>query len=161
MFSLYQSKMNVNLEYDKIDNNVANVLSTELLGMMEYFQHYLDNDWFIKKRRCCYILVKNKRKIIVPDSNYLTNKTNKNTNIDGNNINNDCDLFENDNKCNGNTYLLYFMYNVLNNGWTIKKSSKINEKYAFIKNHEGKKEYFSDNYIHTFLKENFNFKLIK
>ena len=55
-------------------------------------------------------------------------------------------------------YKLGFLYNVLNNGWVIKKS---NANYIFIKNHEGKTEIFSNNYINTFLKENFNFNLIK
>ena len=55
-------------------------------------------------------------------------------------------------------YILNFLYTVLNNGWTIKKS---NDNYIFIKNHEGKKEFFSKNYINTFIKENFNLCLIK
>ena len=38
-------------------------------------------------------------------------------------------------------YILAFIYNGLNNGWTIKKQ---NSKYIFSKNHEGKKEIFSD-----------------
>ena len=46
-----------------------------------------------------------------------------------------------------------------NNGWTIKKTRQ--EEYTFIKNHEGKKEIFSNKYLHTFMKDNFNFQLIK
>ena len=58
-------------------------------------------------------------------------------------ITEDChNLTEHDDTSKNTTYLLYFMYNVLNNGWTVKKSSKLNEKYAFIKNHEGKKRVF-------------------
>jgi hypothetical protein len=53
---------------------------------------------------------------------------------------------------------LAFIYNGLNNGWTIKKQKN---EYIFSKKHEGKKEIFSDSYINTFLKENFNFNLIK
>ena len=37
------------------------------------------------------------------------------------------------------------------------KSKKNKDEYIFIKNHEGKKEIFSNNYINTFLKDNFNF----
>lgn len=163
MFSLYHSKMNITLDCDNIGNNNENVLSDELLYMMNHFQEYLDNDWYIKKRKSCYILIKNKRKIIVPDSIYLSNKIDKNNFLHfKEKITEDChNLTEHDDTSKNSTYLLYFMYNVLNNGWTVKKPSKLNEKYAFIKNHEGKKEYFSNNYIHTFMKENFNFKLIK
>ena len=78
MFSLYHSKMNITLDCDNIGNNNENVLSDELLYMMNHFQEYLDNDWYIKKRKSCYILIKNKRKIIVPDSIYLSNKIDKN-----------------------------------------------------------------------------------
>ena len=160
MFSLYESKMNSIVGYEPSDDNR---LSDELLYMMMYFQDYLDNDWSLKKRKSCYILFKNNRKIIVPDSIYLTNLDKTNTFI--NNIpkikKNNSVYFDDDKSCNDENYLLYFMFNTLKNGWTVKKSSKIDEKYAFIKRHEGKKEYFSNNYIHTFLKENFNFKLIK
>ncbi len=41
---------------------------------------------------------------------------------------------------------------------------KSNNQYIFYKNHKGKKEIFSDNYINTFftfLKDVFNFNLIK
>ena len=165
MFSLYHSKMSINLDCDNIDDNYENVLSTELLYMMNHFQEYLDNDWYIKKRNSCYILIKNKKKIIVPDSIYLSDKINKNKNknlyFNEKTTEEYDDLTEHGSTSKNTTYLLYLMYNVLNNGWTVKKSGKLNEKYAFIKNHEGKKEYFSNNYIHTFMKENFNFKLIK
>lgn len=160
MFSLYESIMSVNVGYEPNDDNR---LSDEMLCMMMYFQDYLDNDWSLKKRKSCYILKKNNRKIIVPDSIYLTTLDKTTTFI--NNIpkvkKKHSDCFDDDKSCTDEKYLLYFMFNTLKNGWTVKKSSKTDEKYAFIKNHEGKTEYFSNNYIHTFLKENFNFKLIK
>ena len=40
-------------------------------------------------------------------------------------------------------------------------SKEVQAVYIFSKKHEGKKEIFSDSYINTFLKENFNFNLIK
>lgn len=46
-----------------------------------------------------------------------------------------------------------FIYNALENGWTIKKKKDL---YIFTKNHEGKKEVFLDNYLKRFMKENFN-----
>ena len=46
-----------------------------------------------------------------------------------------------------------FMYNALDNGWTIKKRKG---SYIFKKNHEGKKEIFNDDYLTTFMKDNLN-----
>lgn len=50
-----------------------------------------------------------------------------------------------------------FLYNALEDGWEIKKN---NDKYIFIKKHEGKKEVFSDNYLRRFLETNFNINKI-
>lgn len=44
-----------------------------------------------------------------------------------------------------------FIYNALENGWTIKKRG---QSYIFTKNHEGKKEVFDDNYLTSFMKDN-------
>lgn len=44
-----------------------------------------------------------------------------------------------------------FLYNALNEGWTIKKRK---ESYIFTKNHEGKKEVFLDSYLVSFMKNN-------
>lgn len=49
-----------------------------------------------------------------------------------------------------------FIYNALENGWTIKKN---NDSYVFTKKHEGKKEMFSDDYLSTFMKDHFHAKL--
>lgn len=43
------------------------------------------------------------------------------------------------------------IYNSLESGWTIKKRDK---SYIFTKNHEGKKEVLSDNYLKRFMKAN-------
>jgi hypothetical protein len=44
-----------------------------------------------------------------------------------------------------------FLFNALNNGWTIKKRK---ESYIFTKVHEGKKEIFDEKYLATFMKDN-------
>ena len=44
-----------------------------------------------------------------------------------------------------------FIYNTLEKGWNV---SKKNDLYIFKKNHEGKKEVFSDNYLKHFISEN-------
>ena len=46
---------------------------------------------------------------------------------------------------------LMFLYNALENGWTIKKK---NDSYTFIKNHENKKEVFLESYLLNFIKKN-------
>jgi hypothetical protein len=62
---------------------------------------------------------------------------------------NNVDLNVNSNKL----HKMIFIFNALENGWTIKKKNK---KYIFSKNHEGKKEIFSDNYLTSFIKDNSN-----
>ena len=159
MFSLYLTKMNIH-----IDNFDTREISTELLNRMDYLHSYLENDWTIKKRDGCYIMTKESNKIIISDScDYSKIKMNKDCinksviNKSGNNtLGNDNNRYEDTNNMK---YILYFLYNVLNNGWSIKKSQYT--EYVFIKNHEGKKEYFSNKYLHSFLKDNFNFNLIK
>ncbi len=46
---------------------------------------------------------------------------------------------------------MLFLYNALDNGWSIKKK---NNTYIFKKNHEGKKEVFDESYLSIFMKEN-------
>ena len=46
-----------------------------------------------------------------------------------------------------------FIYNSLESGWTVKKRDR---SYIFTKNHEGKKEVFSEDYLKRFMKENFD-----
>ena len=169
MFSLYLTKMNIH-----IDNFDMREISVELLNRMVYLHSYLENDWTIKKRDSCYIMTKESNKIIISDScdysklkinkdctnKCTTNKCSGNKCIANKTANNTCG---NDNNhyedSNDMRYILYFLYNVLNNGWSIKKSQYT--EYVFIKNHEGKKEYFSNKYLHTFLKDNFKLNLIK
>jgi hypothetical protein len=169
MFSLYLTKMNIH-----IDNFDMREISLELLNRMVYLHSYLENNWTIKKSDGCYIMTKESNKIIISDScDYTklkinkdcinkngTNKSVTNKSVinktDNNTLGNDSNRYEDTNDMR---YILYFLYNVLNNGWSIKKSQYT--EYVFIKNHEGKKEYFSNKYLHTFLKDNFKLNLIK
>jgi hypothetical protein len=164
MFSLHLTKMNIH-----IDNFDMREISVELLNRMIYLHSYLENNWTIKKRDGCYIMTKESNKIIISDScDYTKLKINKDSvnkcsgnkclanKINANTCGNDNNHYEDSNDMR---YILYFLYNVLNNGWSIKKSQYT--EYVFIKNHEGKKEYFSNKYLHTFLKDNFKLNLIK
>ena len=76
--------------------------------------------------------------------------------------------FENDNGTTGAGTItmenikfqkMLFLYNAINDGWTIKKQK---ESYIFTKNHENKKEIFLDSYLVSFMKNNFDInKLLK
>ena len=46
---------------------------------------------------------------------------------------------------------MIFLYNALENGWTIKKRNNL---YIFTKNHEGKKEVLLDDYLKRFMLDN-------
>ena len=48
-----------------------------------------------------------------------------------------------------------FLYNALENGWTVKKKEKL---YIFTKNHEGKKEVYLDSYLRRFMVTNLTFE---
>jgi len=50
-----------------------------------------------------------------------------------------------------------FLFNALENGWTIKKQKEV---YIFTKNHEGEKEIFLDSYLRRFMKENIDLNSI-
>jgi hypothetical protein len=52
---------------------------------------------------------------------------------------------------------MIFLFNALDNGWTITKRE---ENYVFTKNHEGKKEVFLENYLSIFMKENWDINKI-
>ncbi len=52
---------------------------------------------------------------------------------------------------------MIFLYNALNEGWTIKKKQ---ESYVFVKNHENKKEIMLESYLSTFISENFDINKI-
>ena len=46
-----------------------------------------------------------------------------------------------------------FLFNALENVWTIRKNK---DKYIFIKKHEGEKEIMLDSYLRRFIKDNFD-----
>ena len=50
-----------------------------------------------------------------------------------------------------------FLFNALENGWTIKKQKEV---YIFTKSHEGEKEIFLDSYLRRFMKENIDLNSI-
>ena len=50
-------------------------------------------------------------------------------------------------------YLMIFLMNTLENGWSIRKN---NDNYVFRKKHEKQKEVYSDEYLVNFLKSNMN-----
>lgn len=50
-------------------------------------------------------------------------------------------------------YRMMFIYNALNDGWTITKNSN---NYIFKKKHLGKKEIFEDSYLTKFINDNMN-----
>tara|TARA_B100000214_G_C23781072_1_gene541389 strand:- start:281 stop:523 length:243 start_codon:yes stop_codon:yes gene_type:complete len=51
-----------------------------------------------------------------------------------------------------------FLYNALEDGWTITKND--NNHYVFKKKHESKKEVYLDSYLHRFMKDNFDINKI-
>ena len=46
---------------------------------------------------------------------------------------------------------MMFLFNAINNGWTVKKRNK---SYIFKKKHENKEEIFEEKYLHTFMNSN-------
>jgi hypothetical protein len=44
-----------------------------------------------------------------------------------------------------------FIYNAVNNGWTVQKKK---DKYTFNKPHENRKEVFESSYLESFIKNN-------
>jgi len=148
--------MNIHIDLDREINDIDK-RHPGLLDMMDYLYSYLDNDWTIKRRKNGYILTKENRKMVVSDSIRFVNSS-----ITKSYFNNILNQKPHENQGINppkTKYIFYFLYNVLNNGWTIKKTHQ--EEYTFIKNHEGNKEFFSNKYLHTFMKDNFNFQLIK
>jgi hypothetical protein len=67
------------------------------------------------------------------------------------------DIYINHNKNIKINYLtlqkMSFLFNALEDGWEIKKEDN---RYIFIKKHEGKKEVFSENYLRLFIEQNFD-----
>ena len=53
--------------------------------------------------------------------------------------------------------IMIFIYNALENGWSVKKRGK---SYVFNKKHNGQKEVFNNNYLSTFIEDNSDIKKI-
>ena len=121
-------------------NENFNFEITNYILQMYCFNNLLNDKWKIYKKNEIYVLKKNKEKIIVPK---MTNNAAKKVYNEQNTKENIEDL----------KYILKFLFNALENNWIIEKN---NSNYIFSKKHEGKKEYFSDDYIATFIKQNFS-----
>ncbi len=62
------------------------------------------------------------------------------------------EYFKNRNKIsNIEQHKMIFIFNALENGWTIKKK---NEKYIFKRKHNNKKEVFSEDFLKDFITKN-------
>ena len=48
---------------------------------------------------------------------------------------------------------MVFVFNAVNDGWSVKRKG---DSYVFTKNHEGKKEILTDEYLGIFVKDNFD-----
>ena len=46
-----------------------------------------------------------------------------------------------------------FIFNAVNSGWTVRKKG---DAYVFTKEHDGKKEVFSETYLQNFIRDNFD-----
>ena len=62
--------------------------------------------------------------------------------------------FEKNNIDNIDLQKMIFIFNALENGWTIKKNNK---KYIFKKKHNNKKEILLENYLKNFVHKNLDF----
>jgi len=128
--------MNIHVSDFGLDVDAVN---PHILTLMNHLHSYLDKGWVVHKKNSSYILRKDGCKHVFCDGIYLKPTSSVEASQSFN-------------------YILCFLYSALDNRWSIKRRE---DKYIFIKKHEGQKEIFSNNYIHTFLKENFNFNLIK
>jgi len=52
---------------------------------------------------------------------------------------------------------MLFIYNAMEEGWTIKKRD---QSFVFTKKHEGKREILSDDFLVSFMKDNFDLEKI-
>ena len=69
-------------------------------------------------------------------------------------------ILENENKIsieNRKFQKMLFIYNAVNNGWTVKKE---NDLYIFKKGHDRKKEFFREDFLASFMGKNFNIETL-
>lgn len=127
-----------------IKTNTNLQIDTLTLLKMKMLYNYLEMNYIIKKKDDKYIVKNNNGQRQIFTDSYLKRH-----------VKNDDKIIEN----HTDIHLLTFLYNSLDDGWTIIKNKK---GYTFIKKHEGKKEIFSDSYLKRFLEENFDTnKLLK
>tara|TARA_B110000967_G_scaffold206541_1_gene253515 strand:- start:307 stop:699 length:393 start_codon:yes stop_codon:yes gene_type:complete len=110
-------------------------IDTAILSRMNYLHEYLENGWTIKYTNFSYKLKKEDLKIIFSNQYRFKKQSHVITNYD-----------------NKFKYIFVFLFNVLNNGWTIKKN---NSDYIIYKKHQGQKELFSKHYLASFMEEHF------
>ena len=55
---------------------------------------------------------------------------------------------------------MIFIMSALEQGWKIRKTSKNEDKYIFIKKHERKKEIFLDSYLERFIESNIDLGIL-
>ncbi len=116
-----------------LDNFDSNKITPEILNTIIYLNGYLCDNWTVEKREKKYILKKDSIKFIIND------------NFNSNEIGIDID--------NKTKFIYYFLYKSLINKWNIKKRKN---NYVFLKKHQRKNVYFTDDYITTFMKEQIN-----
>lgn len=110
-------------------------IDTTILSNMNCLHEYLENGWTIKYSNFSYKLKKDELKIFF-SKDYRFKLLKQSDTI-------------NDNKIK---YIFVFLFNVLKNGWTIKKN---NSNYIIYKKHQGQRELFSKHYLASFMEEHF------
>ena len=102
---------------------------------MIFIYNAIENGWSVKKNSDSFIFTKKdegKKEIFSND--YLLRFMNENFSV-------------------SDSKKIIFIYNAIENGWSVKKN---NDSFIFTKKHEGKKEIFSNDYLLRFMKENFS-----
>ena len=137
----------------KVELEDKGKISIQMYYKMKYIKNNLDKNYEIKKRGDRIILKNNREKEIISEE-YLREK-----------IMQKCkkkmikeELYELvlekvTKELRHEILLMLFLVNTLENGWSIKKSE---DSYIFSKRHENKKEVYSDDYLVSFLRTNFN-----
>jgi hypothetical protein len=109
-------------------------LSEDEIKIINFIMPYLEKKYSIKKRNKFYIIKNTSQKIVLHESNILSSVIK----YDATNLK--------------NNIIYYFLLKSLQNKWKIEKKQN---KFILIKKHEGKKEYFSSNYLLRFMETHF------
>lgn len=154
---------------------ISNTINVEVLNKititnktyykMKYFISSLEKNMIIKKKYNSYIIknkTNNNKELLTEEylDKLLFNIYKKKTIDKIKDTSNDkiIDKSKYDNNIDENmdtseVYLMGFLFNALESGWSIRKKGN---DYIFRKRHENKKEVYSDEYLSTFLRDNFN-----